>query len=567
METSSLWLDEKKGHFSKLTKAGRYDVVVIGGGITGVTTAYLLKTLGKKVCLLERNEIGQGDTGYTSAHLTYVTDKRLPELVTSFGTEGARLAWNGGVTALSAIELIAKSAKIDCEFRHIPGFLHAALEGDRDEADELEEEADLARQLRFDARFLPEVPFFKRPGIAFANQARFHPLKYLQGLAQLIPGQGCDVFQHSEVASIEDDPLTVVANDHRVECDYVVVATHVPLIGKAKTMDAAWLQSKLYPYSTYVVGARVEKGTVPDASFWDTSDPYHYVRIENAADHDEVIFGGADHKTGQATDTEENFRRVEDLVRRLIPSAEPDRRWSGQVIETNDGLPYIGEIAERQFVATGFAGNGLTFGTLAAIMACDRISGTENPWQNLFDVHRKKIVGGTWNYIFENLDYPYYYAKDRIGTADHTPPADLKPGEARVVMVEGERVACSCDEHGKLHTVSAICTHMGCVVRWNTAEKTWDCPCHGSRFHADGEVMAGPAESPLKPWEGKPEKVVVKPSKPAAKKTAANKTAANKTAATKRSAGPKTQTLKSAATQTGITTRKKAAKKSSKKSK
>lgn len=512
MKTSSLWQDIKGAKFARLTKSSRYDVVVVGGGITGLTTAYLLKGIGKKVCLLERGNLGAGDTGYTSAHLTYVTDKRLPALVRTFGKEGARLAWSGGETAIHAIESIAAAEKIDCEFRRVPGFLHASLEGNQDESTELEKEAQLAQELDFDARFVKEVPYFKKPGVVFSNQAKFHPLKYLQGLAGVVQGEGCDIFQQSEVTSVEDDPLTVIANDRRIECDYVVIATHVPLMGKANTVSAALFQTKQYPYSTYVVGARVPKGVLPEASFWDTTDPYYYVRIDRGAKQDYVIFGGSDHKTGQAADTEESYHRLEEMLHKNIPMAIPDRRWSGQVIETNDGLPFIGETSERQFVATGFSGNGMTFGTLAGIMACDRIRGAENPWQKLFDVHRKKMVGSAWHYVTENFDYPYYFLKDRIGTAAGQYEVELKPGEAQVVMIQGERVACHCDDEGKLETVSAICTHMGCVVRWNTAEKTWDCPCHGSRFHADGAVLAGPAETPLPPWKGKLTSKLVKAS-------------------------------------------------------
>jgi Rieske Fe-S protein len=223
---------------------------------------------------------------------------------------------------------------------------------------------------------------------------------------------------------------------------------------------------------------------------------------------------------------EERYKKLEEMLGRLIPTAKVDRRWTGQVIETNDGLPYIGETAERQFVATGFAGNGMTFGTLAAMMATDAILGQKNPWADLFSVNRKKVRGGTWDYITENVDYPYYMLRDWLKGAEADQPSQVKRGDGKILKIDGERVACSRDEDGKLHAVSAVCTHMGCLVHWNSTEHTWDCPCHGSRFEATGEVIGGPAEKPL-------EEVKI----PAAKRKAA--TAQNGKPARPRSAAAK----------------------------
>jgi glycine/D-amino acid oxidase-like deaminating enzyme/nitrite reductase/ring-hydroxylating ferredoxin subunit len=385
----------------------------------------------------------------------------------------------------------------------VPGFLHAALDGKKDESSALKDEARLARQLGFDATFLPAVPYFDKPGIRFADQAKFHPLKYLAALAKTVNGNGSDIFELSEITEVESDPMVVKANGKRIECDWLVIATHVPLMGKTGLVSATLFQTKLAPYSSYVVGAVVRKGLLPEASFWDTADPYYYLRVDRRATADCLIFGGEDHKTGQVADTEDCFARLAQTLLKVVPEAKVTHRWSGQVVETNDGLPYIGETARRQFVATGFAGNGMTFGTLGAMMACDAVLGHKSPWQDLCSVNRKKLRGGTWDYIKENLDYPYYLLKGRLAPAGGS-KRSVKNGEGRILKLDGERVACSRDDNGKLTTVSAICTHMGCVVRWNGAEKTWDCPCHGSRFHPSGEVLAGPAESPLQPVKKKP---------------------------------------------------------------
>jgi len=497
MKTTTAWDAVRLPRYSKLKKKGRFDVVVIGGGITGLTAAYLLKKAGKSVCLLERGRLGNGDTGRTTAHLTYVTDRRISELVKSFGKETTRLAWQAGVAAINTIESIAQEG-IEGEFRRIPGFLHAPLNAEGDETKQLQADCETARELGFDATFLSNVPRLGKPGVRFSNQAKFHPLRYLAGLARAIDGQGSAIHEESEVGEVEAQPLALKVGDLRIECDYLVIATHVPLMGIAGLVGATLFQTKLIPYSTYAISARLPRGAFPEASFWDTSNPYNYLRIDGGKTHDLAIFGGEDHKTGQVEDTPERFRRLESLLKQIVPDCKVEDRWSGQVIETIDGLPYIGETADNQFVATGFSGNGMTFGTLAGMMACDRALGRDNPWQEVLNVDRKKLRGA-WNLVAENIDYPYYLLRDRFTRADASSTRAVKRGDGKVIEIDGKRAACARDAEGKLHHVSAVCTHMGCLVHWNQAEETWDCPCHGSRFKRTGEVLAGPAESPLEP--------------------------------------------------------------------
>jgi nitrite reductase/ring-hydroxylating ferredoxin subunit len=310
---------------------------------------------------------------------------------------------------------------------------------------------------------------------------------------------GRTIYDRSEVNEIADDPLTVRVGGTRVRCNHVIVATHVPIVGKANLASAVLFQSKLFPYSSYAIGARLPKGTLAEALYWDTSDPYYYLRVDRHPKHDYLVFGGADHKTGQVDNTETCYAQLESTLRTHFPEAEMVDRWSGQVIETNDGLPYIGEIANRQFVATGFSGNGITFGTLSAMMACDAVLGRDNPWKALFAVTRTNLRRGAWSVIAENAAYPYYLLGDWFfGGAKVDSVDEVQPGSGHVVKINGEHVACSRDKQGKLFSVSASCTHMGCLVHWNRAEATWDCPCHGSRFAPDGKVMGGPAETPLK---------------------------------------------------------------------
>ncbi len=499
MDVTPYWIATAKvPAFPKLAEDLQVDVVVVGGGITGITTAYMMKKAGLKVALLERDRFAAVDSGHTTAHLTYVTDMRLVESVKNLGRDHAQAFWDAGAAAITHIHENTEAEGIDAEFAWVPGYLHAPLSGaSAKEKSSLQEEARLAHDLGFEAQYLDSVPCVRQPGVRFANQAKFHPRKYLAGLLATVPGDGSHVFQESELEAIEEEPLQVKANGHTIKCGFVVVATHVPLHGLTGRVSAELFQTKLAPYSTYVVGARVPSGVVPEASYWDTADPYNYLRIDRHEAHDYAIFGGGDHKTGQSGDTRDAYAAVEKNLLAMIPQAVIDRHWSGQVIESADGLPFIGEILPKQFVATGFAGNGMTFGTLSAMMAVDAAMGRANPWRDLFHPDRKIVRGGVWDYLRENKDYPFYFLKDRLSGTSTVSLEALKPGEGQVVKLPGGRCAAYRDHGGRLVLKSAVCTHLGCVVRWNPAETTWDCPCHGSRFKATGEVLGGPAESPL----------------------------------------------------------------------
>jgi len=290
----------------------------------------------------------------------------------------------------------------------------------------------------------------------------------------------------------------------------------VPLQGKTGMASAILLQSKLSAYSSYAIGGWVKRGTVPEALFWDTGVPYEYLRVDRRHDHDYVIFGGQDHKTGQVADTARCFATLERRLKAIVPGISVTHRWTGQVIETNDGLPYIGETAERQFVATGFSGNGMTFGTLAAIMFADSVVNQPNPWKALFDPGRTKILGGLWDYVKENKDYPYYLIRDRFAGVKDRALRTIPRGTGEITEVHGQPAAVYRGLDGKITVRSAVCTHMGCYVHWNDSDWTWDCPCHGSRFKNNGDVLAGPAEAPLpeiKPQDEKHETKTVRARK------------------------------------------------------
>jgi glycine/D-amino acid oxidase-like deaminating enzyme/nitrite reductase/ring-hydroxylating ferredoxin subunit len=504
LETQSYW--EASSSIPRCPRLDRnltVDVAVIGAGITGLTAAYLLKRSGRRVAVIDRRRCGGVDSTFTTAHVTCVTDTDLTDLVKHFGRDHAWAAWDAGLAAIEQIERIVREEDIDCEWTWVSGYKHAvpaAASNARpadDQRDALRKEAETAADLGFEARYLEAVPFFNVPGVEYGGQAKFHPRKYLTALRNAIEGDGSFIFEHTESTGVTDEPLAVCANGHTISCGRVVIATHTPLMGKTNLASAIGLQTKLYLYTSYVVGGRVPKGTVPEALYWDTGDPYYYLRVDPHRDFDYVIFGGEDHKTGQADDTAACFGALEGKARALLPGLKVTHHWSGQVIETNDGLPFIGETSEKQFAATGYSGNGMTFGTLAGIMAHDYVAGRKNPWSDLFDPSRVKLRGGTLDYLKENADYPYYMLRDRFAGPEARTLRAVRRGEGKILEIDGERLAVYRTETGRVTQLSPTCTHMGCEVRWNDAEHTWDCPCHGSRFTPTGGVLAGPAETPL----------------------------------------------------------------------
>jgi len=491
--SESLWIDTRPyPRFPAEPLPPAIDVVVVGGGITGLTAAVLLKAAGKTVAVLEGLRVAEGVTGHTSAHLTQVIDCSFQTLLAHFGAEAGRRAAEGARASLDTIERFVSARGIECGFRRVPGFYYT----ERDEnVGDVRQELEAARRLGYDVSFTTEVPlpFPVKAALRFENQARFHVREYLLPLLQAIPGDGSFVFEDTRVVDIEDgSPCVVKTEMGEIVAADVLMATHVPL-------NRLWLQTKLAHYRSYVLGCRV-LAEVEDALYWDDDDPYHYTRLAQLDGKPLLIVGGEDHKVGQEEDTEARFVALLDYAHERFGVREVAYRWSAQVAEPVDGLPYLGRnsASSHVYVGTGYSGTGLSFGTLAAMVTSDLILGRENPWADVFDATRIKPLAAAREFVAENVDFPAHLLGDRLKAPSRGSLEDIAPGEGKLLELDGKRRAVYRDEKGSLSILDPVCPHLGCVVAFNTAEKSWDCPCHGSRFDTTGAVMDGPALTGLK---------------------------------------------------------------------
>ncbi|RNI27480.1 FAD-dependent oxidoreductase [Rufibacter immobilis] len=474
------------------------DVCVVGAGISGLTTAYLLAKEGKKVVVLEAGEICGGETSRTTAHLSWALDDRYSQLIKVFGKPQALLAYQSHREAIQRIEQIVRDEKIQCDFEWLPGYLFL---GATDTEGQLDQELAACQELGItDVVKLKECPIptlSSGPCLLFPNQAQFHPVKYLSVLSRYILDHGGEIYTNSRVKEFDTGAV------HRVvtESGFAVTANHLVVCTNTPVNDQVTMHTKQAPYRTYVIGARIPKGSIPTALYWDDSDPYHYVRLGSIAgeenlDSEILIVGGEDHKTGQSNgDEHERFDCLEEWTRKKYPMVqEMVFRWSGQVMEPVDYMGFIGRNPgdeKNVYIATGDSGHGMTHGTIAGILITDLICGRVNPWEKLYDPGRITLsADSAKEFLKENLNVAGQYL-DWVKPAEKE--EEIAPGTGAIVQKGVGKVAVYCDAQGIRHECSAVCTHLGCVVHWNNLENSWDCPCHGSRFDPYGKVVAGPA--------------------------------------------------------------------------
>lgn len=469
------------------------DVVVVGAGITGLTTAMLLREAGKRVAVVDMNVVGGGTTGHSTGHLDNHYDETLRSVLSKFGQNKGSQILRAKRSAIDLIEQWDTKYRLESRFKRIPGYLYTEHQSD---IKSLEEEFEAARKFGLEAEFVDAVslPFPVKRAVRFPNQGRFSPLKYVQSLARAFVDAGGQVFENTRAEEIEkENGNGIVHTNHGdIVAEAVVLAGHAPLLGTFS------LQIRNYPYQSYVLGVRV-KDEITDALYWDTMEPYHYSRRATSDDPKLLIIGGADHHTGTKSNTHRAFKELERYVRQRYQVESIEYRWSHEYFEPADSVPYIGVVPGygNIYVGTGYAGDGLTFGTVAGMVMRDLILGRETELAKILSPSRIKPIASAPRITSGVVHMAQHFVGDRIGSGDVESVDKITRGHGGIVVVNGERLAVYRDEQDGLHVLSPVCRHMGCIVHWNQAERTWDCPCHGGRYDAYGRVIMGPPMSSL----------------------------------------------------------------------
>jgi glycine/D-amino acid oxidase-like deaminating enzyme/nitrite reductase/ring-hydroxylating ferredoxin subunit len=491
------------------------DVLIVGGGITGLTTTYLLSKSGKKVAVIEDGFIGSGETSRTTAHITHALDDRYYNLEQKHGLDGARTAANSHTAAINLIESIVNEENIDCNFERLDGFLFL---DPSDKTESLHKEFEATQRAGINAtEIIDKVPldsFNPGPCLRFPNQAQFHPLKYLKGLCQSIIKKEGQIFTETHVQEINSDGI-ITTDGFTLKATNIVIATNAPIVNTTSK-----IYDKQDAYRTYVIGARIKKDIIPTALYWDTGDqnsgnlviPYHYARIQkmvNDENYDLLIVGGEDHRVGSHSsdaDIERRYSELESWSKEHFPIEGIEYRWSGQVMEPQDSLAFIGrnpgDKNKNVYIATGDSGNGITHGTVAGILLTDLIMDRNNPWTTLYDPSReprKKSLNTEKEGKSSEENGEGEKEREEKTSYSITSFKHLLAGQGQIL--DDKKIAAYKNYKGELCTYSAVCPHLGCILAWNNSEKSFDCPCHGSRFSPSGDVINGPANSSLESLE------------------------------------------------------------------
>ena len=490
----SIWTATANGAaFEPLAENLDVDVAIVGGGITGITTAALLSQTGKRVAVFDAGRIGTGTTGYSTGNLYAPVDQMLHKLASKWGQDAAAQVVRSRRLAIDLIEKNTRDFGIACNFSRQPWVLYS-LDGARDNVGTIDQEYQAARDCGLDARVSNDLPlpYDVHRALVVSHQAQFHPLRYVQLLALAIRSSRCRIFETSPVAAVDEDQSLLHVGPYTVKAGQIVMATHTP-----KGFNA--IQTELGPYREYAVAAPLNQKQLSGGIFWSIGTEKHSTRLVQLEGQPHVLIIGDMHKTGQNSDPEAAYERLEAVLQARFDVGPAAFRWSAQQYRAADELPYIGHSigSTHLFLATGFAADGLTYGTLAAMIIADQIMGRDNEFAALYTPRRFTPVKSAGTFLKENLNVAGYYVKDYIRGADVTRLADVPRGEGRIVEIAGDKMAVYRDDAYQLHVVSPVCTHLKCIVHWNQAERSWDCPCHGSRFGTDGAVLEGPALTPL----------------------------------------------------------------------
>ncbi len=494
----SLWQNTANEFIPKnLPDKKNYDVAIAGGGITGITTALLLQKAGKKCIVFESYNLCFGTTGGTTAHLNTLLDNPYNVISKNFGNENAQLVADATKEAIELVKLHIQEYKIDCEFEDASAYLFAQTDS---QVKELADIHDACREVKLNVAYAKELPINIdcKKAMIVSEQAKFHPVKYVQALAKAFEDAGGVIVQQCRVENIESkETVQIQTSKGNFQSQYFIYATHIP-------PGINLLHLRCAPYRSYAMAVSLNDNKYPEDLFYDMYDPYHYIRSQKINNTNYLIVGAEDHKTGHVENTNECFIKLEAYIRKHFDVAEVVNKWSSQYFEPADTLPYIGHLPGNKdniFVATGYGGNGITYSHVAAITLQHLVLNKEHPFIKLFDPNRIKPVAGFVSFISHNADVVKQFAGKWFGNEKLDELTQLANGEGKVVKYEGDTIAVYKDEKGGLHVVNPTCTHMKCAVTWNTSEQTWDCPCHGARYGIDGNVVTGPASIDLEKME------------------------------------------------------------------
>jgi glycine/D-amino acid oxidase-like deaminating enzyme/nitrite reductase/ring-hydroxylating ferredoxin subunit len=493
--SKSIWIDTAPApERPPLSRDLETEVVVVGAGMAGLLTAFELRRVGADVVVLEAGRVGAGATGHSTAKLSSLHGVLYAQLRRRHGSDVARVHGEANQAGIDHVERLARELEIDCDFRRRDNYTYVEK---GDSASKVAQEAEVAASLGLPAELTSDtpLPFPVEAAVRFRDQAEYHPRKFLLGVAEAFLAQGGQIFERTPAQSVDDGrPCRVVTPGGEVRAQRVVVATHMPLL------DRGLYFALVHPERSYAIA--VETDTIPEGMFLSTPSPSVSIRSHRFGDGRELLLvGGQSHKTGHRRDTEQRYARLAAYARERFGARAVTHRWSTQDGMPVDHLPYIGRLwpfSERLLTATGFQKWGLAQSAAAAQILRDAIVGRENPWAATYSPFRPRRLSGTPGFLKENADVGVRFVADRVRRRESAEPPP-GPGEGRVVSAGGRQVALSRDDEGNLHAVSARCTHLGCIVDWNPAERSWDCPCHGSRFGPDGTVLEGPASRPLPP--------------------------------------------------------------------
>jgi glycine/D-amino acid oxidase-like deaminating enzyme/nitrite reductase/ring-hydroxylating ferredoxin subunit len=495
----SLWIETTpETAYPQLGSQVEVDVVVVGAGITGVTTAWLLKQEGRRVALIEMRRIGEGTTGYTTAKLTVGHNLIYAELAKKYGEETGRAYAASNQWAIERLQELVSVEEINCDWEHASNYVYTEA---KERLSDLRNEVEAARRVGVSAELTTEtdLPFPVLGAIRVDGQAQFHPQKFLQGLAKKIVGDGSHVFEQTRATDVRSGDDCVVLTDHgEVRARHVVLATHLPFL------DRGLFFAKAHPQKSYAIATQVEQSKAPLGMYINAEQPTRSVRSTPGPNGSRwLVIGGEGHKPGRDDDTRRRYKALESFLTDRFGDRQVEHRWSTHDYVPLDRLPYIGQLRrrdERLLIATGFAKWGLTKGVVAAAILSDTILGRTNPWAREYNAKRLSLKNSTVKFVAENAKVGSWFIGDRVRLRDSRDDIDaLQRGEGAVARIGGRHLAVHRDDEGELHALSARCTHLGCLVGWNRADQTWECPCHGSQFGAHGELLQGPATEPLTP--------------------------------------------------------------------